>query len=367
MEERYVASVLLHAVGDTIGFKNGEWEFNHGKKIVDWEYTSEIINEYIRLGGSNGINLKGWHVSDDTVLHLATLASLIDPDSISSMSKLTQRATKEFLKRFDDLEGRAPGNTTVQALHQHQTKEIEWNGRSYETAQGGSGASMRTPGIGLAFHKDDQLSQLVSASILNSQITHNSAVGYLGGLTTAYFTSLAINDIDVEEWPFRLIELLRGDLVTTVIKKYRPDTLEDYRRDSEIFLNKWIRYVDLRFDDKKKPLFNRAMMNPNYRMHFYYKHFGYHKTKIIFPGSGGDDSVIIAYDCLLDSENHWDTLVIYSMLHLGDSDTVGCIAGAWFGAKYGFTQVPTNHTKHLEYKKELVDSAKKLFQMFGLK
>ena len=45
--------ILLHSVGDTIGFKNGDWEF-FGKKNYKtlnkssaFEHTLEIIYEYI--------------------------------------------------------------------------------------------------------------------------------------------------------------------------------------------------------------------------------------------------------------------------------------------------------------------------------
>ena len=58
----------------------------------------------------------------------------------------------------------------------------------------------------------------------------------------------------------------------------------------------------------------------------YYNQFSARK-KDMYPGAGGDDSVIIAYDCLMDSDGSWDKIVFYSMLHVGDSDTTGMIGG----------------------------------------
>lgn len=35
------------------------------------------------------------------------------------------------------------------------------------------------------------------------------------------------------------------------------------------------------------------------------------------------------------------------MLHGGDSDSTGTIAGAWFGAAYGFNYIPSKHLDFL--------------------
>jgi ADP-ribosylarginine hydrolase len=35
------------------------------------------------------------------------------------------------------------------------------------------------------------------------------------------------------------------------------------------------------------------------------------------------------------------------MLHGGDSDSTGTIAGAWFGAFYGLDNVPANHLEDI--------------------
>ena len=81
-------------------------------------------------------------------------------------------------------------------------------------------------------------------------------------------------------------------------------------------------------------------------------------------GDSGFSSVIMAYDCLLDAKDNWETLIIYSALHWGDSDTVGSIACALYGAMYGFKNVPDGNLKHLEFKNELYEIGKKLFKTF---
>ena len=69
--DQFKASMVLSAVGDALGYKNGEWEFC---------YSGEAIHQQLQtLGGLERIDVKGWIVSDDTVLHLATAEALVSP------------------------------------------------------------------------------------------------------------------------------------------------------------------------------------------------------------------------------------------------------------------------------------------------
>ena len=69
--DQFRASMVLSAVGDALGYKNGEWEFCH---------SGEAIHQQLQtLGGLEKIDVKGWLVSDDTVLHLATAEALVSP------------------------------------------------------------------------------------------------------------------------------------------------------------------------------------------------------------------------------------------------------------------------------------------------
>jgi ADP-ribosylglycohydrolase len=53
------------------------------------------------------------------------------------------------------------------------------------------------------------------------------------------------------------------------------------------------------------------------------------------------------------------------MLHIGDSDTTGCIAAGLYGAMYGFGDVPENNLKYLELKDKTYQFGKKLYEIFN--
>lgn len=82
-----------------------------------------------------------------------------------------------------------------------------------------------------------------------------------------------------------------------------------------------------------------------------------------WPGALGIDSLLIAYDAFLSSKGSWEELCLRAILHGGDNDSTGTIAGAWFGAFYGFKGVPKNHTSELEDGKKLAILGEKLFTM----
>jgi ADP-ribosylarginine hydrolase len=54
---------------------------------------------------------------------------------------------------------------------------------------------------------------------------------------------------------------------------------------------------------------------------------------------------LIAYDALLSCKEDWKELCLRAMLHGGDNDSTGCIAGSFYGAIYGFNGVNEKNYK----------------------
>jgi len=414
MKDLYIACMLLHALGDTIGFKNTEWEFGEG----GYERTLTKVYEFINLGGITGINLKGWSVSDDTIMHMQTAKALLaysESDSLDTLGKLFAKYFLSALKQFE-LEGnkRAPGISTMKSLIRLRDGGT-WDNGPYNLYAGGSGAAMRSLCIGMAFPKSEDRDKLIQISIESGRITNNSAIGYLGGMASALFASLAIQKVSIELWPFILLELFDNNIIKKYMNKRGVD-YDDYIRDSPVFVEKWHRYIDDKFDGKGQVIKRKSSINLIYRCKYYNETFGFRKKsepildgpniktrepknmdggkglvrsfniksfssdssdniddqnkelssdKIGFIGSGGDDSVIIAYDSLIDCDGIWEKLVYYSMLHMGDSDTTGSIAGGLYGLVYGMNNVGKHLLEHLEYYDELEEIGIKLFEKYN--
>lgn len=53
------------------------------------------------------------------------------------------------------------------------------------------------------------------------------------------------------------------------------------------------------------------------------------------------------------------------MLHGGDNDSTGTIAGAWFGALYGYKDIPANHKDYSEDKEKIENLGKKIYEIVG--
>ena len=338
-KERYSACMLCHTLGDTIGFRNGTWEFNYGGSCLDYSIQLRMLFDFIHDGGVNHLNIKKWIASDDTILHFAIAEALINSTDNES---IYTTCIDNFIRAVDtDMTGRMPGGTTIASVTSLKKNE-DWKKRKYSSSSGGCGAAMRTHCIGLAFHND--INKLIEVSIETSRITHNSVIGYLGGLVTALFTHYAINNVPIEDWAFRLVDLLETNTIDDYILS--SFGIKEYRKEKDTFIFKWKDYIIDKFKPGTKIL-KQKQRNTIERVKYYYNAFR-NTDKGDFIGSGGDDSVIIAYDCLLDSGPNWEKLIIYSMLHIGDSDTTGCIAGGWYGAYYGYRDVPKNMIKDAE-------------------
>jgi ADP-ribosylarginine hydrolase len=367
-EEKYIACLVLHALGDTIGFYNGKWEFNYHSDIILIDIADEILYEFIKLGGINQINLEGWYASDDTIYNIAISNSIIASKSKSHKILVNNVKTELALGHerivSDEMNNiaRSEGNTTGKYIEKF-TQKRDASKMPYDSNSGGNGCAMRTSSIGLAYHGANNREQLCYLAIETSRITHNSAIGYLGGLTNAYFIALAIEGVPLEKWPYLLIELLESKLVLKYIKRDLDDTVQEELKDYNLFIFYWKKYIGLRFTDKQEIITSKANHNLVYRSKFHYDNFTIN-TPSFTIGDNGYSATIMAYDALIDAGNVWEKLIIYSAFHFGDSDTVSAIACSWYGALYGFAHVPENNLKYLEFKDELIKLGKTIYKSF---
>jgi len=365
MENKYIAAFILHALGDTIGFKNGEWEFNYLKKDITFGMNNEILYDFISLGGINGINLKDWHVSDDTILNMAVAKGLLNNKknkkiSDSTIDKIKTELVDAFDNMINDTEiniNRYYGTITfkyVAIFDEFPDKDAR--DYPYDKKAGGNGAAMKAGPIGLFYHGENNRKRLIDAAITISKLTHNNAFGFLGGLVVALFSAFAVENIPIIKWVFLMIDILSSKKVKKYINKHNSDEYNDYEK----FINYWKKYADTRFDSEQYPLYPRSHKNIILRTKYYYENFTIDTDSYII-GESGFCATIMAYDALLDCGGLWEKLVVYAGLHFGDSDTVFAIAGFLYGIVYELGDVPDNNLKYLEFKDELTKLAKELY------
>lgn len=186
-----------------------------------------IHRELEKLGGLDKLNIKGWCVSDDQVMHLATaevshfsptsphlhltsphlsclthLQALIEHGD-NPLSELYPLLARHYVLSFQDMAGRKPGPRTIKSV-QHLASH-PWNSIPYSPQGGGCGGAMRAMCIGLRFPGESnarspitharrptftdgpyafplhvQRDKLIAASIESGRMTHNHPTGFFG-------------------------------------------------------------------------------------------------------------------------------------------------------------------------------------------
>lgn len=359
LRDRYIATFLLHALGDTIGFKNGNWEFT--KPTSD--SILEKLYEFIELGGINNINLKNWNVSDDTILHMAIARSLIL--QYDNFDDLENNTVKNIIHSIETMlidakneKNRYIGNTTFNYFKKLKQNE-NWKNFEFDPNGGGNGSAMRCNCIGLAFFGEENRQKLIKYAINSSKMTHVNPIGWLGGLSTALFTAFAIENIQIYKWIKLLIHILESNDVKKYVDFNNTDEMNSY----EEFIQSWKTYYDSRFDHDQ-PIKIKSHSNLVQRSLYYSNIFSSNKKSQ--RGFSGYSAVIIAYDCLLDADQCWEKLVIYAMINNFDADTIGAIAGGLYGTMYGFKNIPEQNLQQIEFKDKLIKIGKLMYKKYFL-
>lgn len=372
IEARYVCSFLLHALGDTIGFKNGNWEFNYYKPS-SLTTVSEFVYEFIDLGGVNGINLEGWHVSDDTMYGMATGKAMLtfekregegEGEGVTEKfilflkDQLTMYMGLMMMEEEQQKIKRYPG-TNINKYIDKFTDVVDGRNLPYDPRSGGNGAAMRALPVGMALWREEELDLLIKCSVETSKVTHNSPIGYLAGFTASYFASLAVRKVELSEWPILLLGILDSEKIRKYVDLDNIDVMGDY----VTYVRYWKKYVDTRFKDGK-PMKLKVHTNLIFRTKYYYDNFVLGDDRATFIGISGHCGMIMVYDTLLDCGDKWEKLIFYGILHPGDSDTIGAIAGGLYGLLYGIGDVPLRMLSHLEERDNLFSLGRRIWGKF---
>ncbi len=358
-------SMYYSIIGDIIGFGNGSVEFNEfNNNIVKSNYDAKYnslftiyhIYNFISNGGFSGFSIKNLIASDDSILNLAVydgLKSSVNQSNNEIINKIKEKLI-EYYQNDKLKDKRFYGIRTIKSLDRLINRNLDWERFSYSVNAGGCGASIRSMPIGLFYNGKKNREKLLEISIQSSRITHNNPTAYLGGFASALFTALAIENVKPFNWIDELLSFFREGTIIKFVKKIIGEKFKNelkyHLQDVDEFFYLLLKYKEWRFEKvDNKFVFNssknskkKSMKFLDIRNNLFYEYFnrpGYYN-----PGSNGLDSVIIAYDSILECEGNFEKLIYNSMLHAGDSDSTGCIAGALFGAYYGNVNLPSNLT-----------------------
>lgn len=303
--------MILAGVGDAMGYNNGRWEFNHS--------GPDIHRAMQALGGVKAFDIGPRRVSDDQVMHLATAEALAEAESVAALPPLLAR---HYVHSFGDMAGRAPGGQTHQSIALLE-RGAAWDSIPYSPGGGGCGAAMRSMCLGLALHGATRRADLLAMAVESGRITHNHPTGFLGAVAGALFTAFAIEGVPVREWGFRLLDLLPD--VYAFLRR-REKLFKQYKKDLTYFETRWREYLAARKitgPNDTGPVFPAAYGAAERDR--YYQSLSFSG----WGGSSGHDAPMIAYDALLGSNGNWVELVYRGILHGGDNDSTGVMAGAW--------------------------------------
>ena len=334
-EAERVFRVAMHAaaVGDAVGYRGGEWEFCTSGVAVD--------EQMLALGGAAALLPRkedGWPVSDDTVMHIATMEAFASspmrlPRSAGDSAELDALMTlmaERHVACWADMPGRAPGNTCnrgVTALR--RSGAAAWATATPFSPQKdtGCGAAMRAMAIGVMYHERRFWPILVATAAESAVLSHHSFAGCASAVVAAAGCALALERVPVADWPSAIVSdfvpELRRYLAARPGERAVPMAVSGEL--STLFCKRWQTYSD----DPASRMTRETASDPAARDAAFLalKH-----------GWSATSSVLISFQAMHAAGSDWATLLRFSAAHGGDSDSTATICGAWFGAMTAMRQ-----------------------------
>jgi len=293
------------AIGDALGAP------------VEFLNIENILRKYGQNGITDFTNYMDFGLgtyTDDTQMSVAIARALIESGH-EDLETIMHTISTRFVEWLDSPENnRAPGRVCISGCFRLK-KGLHWS-ESGGTWSKGCGSAMRSAPIGLFFYDDSE--KLIEVAKASSIITHRHPTAQAAAVGTAFLVALAIN-------------------------KTEPDMIIDE-------LCKITEKISLEFVEKIRQV-NKVLASSPIK-----------SFKILGDGWVGEEAVACALYCFLKSPRDYRKTVLTAVNCNGDSDSIGCIAGAISGAYNGIENIPQKWNDNVENSKFLCEIAEKLYQ-----
>ena len=331
-------SFILSAIGNLIGFRNNEITT---PTSYDKYWTEYVIFNFINNGGLTNFNPSDYKLSSEYLFLLATIKSIKHKNYLDTL-KNNYIETFKFIQN-DQFE-RNLDIITKNSI----TKIIKKEEITYDDNANSSFAIVRSLPFGLIY-KNNQ--DIITKSIETTGLTHQNGFSIIGGIVVSLITKYAFNKVPIKKW----IENAIDDLGKIDFKEYKYSKI--YLDSKEKYLDKLNLYLERSINKSK------ALIYPSIRSEFYHRNFNQGKT--LYYGNKTDDSIIIAYDCLMDciiyEKPSFEKLIYLSCLNLGESSILGMLSCFWYGLYFGYTDdIPKSLFLNIENMNDILNIKEQL-------
>lgn len=289
LKDKIGGVVFGTAIGDAVGYPL-EFVAQAERKLTD-------PLTYPRL--TKGVAL----YSDDTQMTVAVLEGLLRSKSHGNFDRASEEVAEELVAWSNSPDNnRAPGGACMAGCRRLE-EGLDWRLTGGPDALG-SGAAMRSQAYALWWHRcGDEAGRWAA---LHAQMTHRHPAALEASYLTAVATQALMMDLEGDELENYIFE---------GAGHYDPET-----------------------EDLVYGAFTAAA-------------HGVQPTEALledFPGQRSDHAIAAALICYLRSEGSFDKAVRLGVLNCKDADTVGCLAGALWGARYGLSRIRTTLIQKIE-------------------
>ena len=199
--ESFQAALVLGMTGSALGSRKEDW--GHAESSSE---KQEVIQKF---GGVKTITVcpSAWPVPEESVFAAATIEAVATGKTGDDLIRDVAMRYADILAT--DMHNRPISTYLLSEVSRLQPADLQFGiFQDYNDIATHSSAAIRCMCVGLRFHKAKFLRELIANVVDISRILHHHPVAYMGAVTSALFTSYAIQEKEVREWGAGLMSTL---------------------------------------------------------------------------------------------------------------------------------------------------------------